>query len=79
LSQQTAFESPGESIFVDCFAAGRSFRNVCMVQVNFMKQAIRKQIIFPNLLDAFAKLRNATISFATSVCPSVRPPLDGFS
>ena len=36
-------------------------------------------------LRAFEKLRKATVSFVTSVCPSVRPhgitrlPLDGFS
>jgi hypothetical protein len=46
LSQQTAFESPGEFIFVNCFAAGCSFRNVFLVQVNFIKRAIRERIIF---------------------------------
>jgi hypothetical protein len=38
-----------------------------------------------SLLDAFAKLRKATVSFVMSVCPSVRPhgttrlPLDEVS
>jgi len=37
------------------------------------------------LLGTFAKLRKATVSFVTSVCPSFHPPrrtplpLDGFS
>jgi len=35
----------------------------------------RHRRLIPDLLDMFAKLRKATISFVTSVCLSVRPSL----